>query len=243
MKNGIIFILSVTIIYLGYNYFNKETHTEHINTKEHIDVKEDTENFTLSDKTKLNMHINSTPPSLTNDSTNIEKKLSLDDGHSHIPQDIRIRICSSESKEPTCTINLNKNFEDELITSTGQLNASEIGVVLSSNNFNEVIGHLAANKTSEQAFNRESKYIDQINTIGMNIGGIDQSNIACDNSMCALSINVKNKDIFKQFKNNFFAQSDDKGNLFIQHITGGDTNIETRVLFFPDNKNGVRKRL
>ena len=163
--------------------------------------------------------------------------------HAHIPEDIKASLCSADSAEHTCSINLNIDYKAQLITKDNKLKQSEINVLLSSTNFDDVMQDIANNKTNDDAFVRENNYLDLLNNITTDIAGINHNKLACDNTLCALSINAVDQKSWQELSKQFFSSIDDKGNLFIQEANFSDHNQNTRVLFFPGNRNAVVTRM
>jgi len=235
MKNWIILLLSGCLVFVSYHLFVDDKNEDYLSSVIHHDSKTD------QPSTK-NQTIQTTPRTLA-DKLEDTVEPSLVAKHSTIPDDIKASLCSADSTEHTCSVNLNIDYKAQLITKDNELKQSEIGVLLSSTNFDEVMQQIANNKTDDDAFVRENNYLDLLNNITTDIAGINQNKLACDNTLCALSINVADQKSWQEFSKRFFASGDDKGNLFVQLADFSDHNQDTRVLFFPDNKNGVIRRM
>jgi hypothetical protein len=238
MKNWIILFLSGTLVFVSYLLFVDNKHEYTVSAE----IKHGSKTGEMSSST--NQIAQATPQTLTGKlEESVEASPSNLSEHSQIPDDIKAILCSVDSAEHTCSVNLNIDYKAQLITKDNKLKQSEIGVLLSSTNFADLMQDIANNKTNDDAFVRENNYLDLLNIITTDIAGINQNKLACDNTLCALSINVADQKSWQEFSKQFFASGDDKGNLFVQLADFSDQNQDTRVLFFPDNKNGVIRRM
>lgn len=239
MKNWIILLLSLILVVIGYHHLTDETHK--------IDQHAVAHNENIAHQTSPSKNIvqrqiaNSESDSLTAKLDTHHDKRS--DDHSHIPSDIKADLCTEKSEEHSCIINLDKNYKKHLVTGDGQLKQSEIAVVLASVNFDEVMDQIANSKTENHAFVRENKYIDLINTITNEVDGIASNKLACDETLCALSVSALNESSWAQFSKKFFSSYGGNGNIFIQKSDYQQKGLDTRVMFFPDNNNAVVRRL
>lgn len=239
MKNWIILLLSATLVFVSYYlYVDDDKHDHGVSSEINHGSKMD------KSASPKNQIAQITAQSLAD---KLEKKVaavsSHVEDHSHIPEDIKASLCSADSTEHTCSINLNIDYKAQLITKENNLKQSEISVLLSSTNFDEVMQDIANNKTNDDAFVRENNYLDLLNNITTDIAGINHNKLACDNTLCALSINAVDQKSWQEFSTRFFTSDDDKGNLFVQEANFSDRNQNTRVLFFPGNNNGVIRRM
>jgi len=238
MKNWIILFLSGTLVFVSYLLFvdNKHEYT--------LSAEINHERKTGEISSSKNQIAQVTPQRLTGKlGESAESTPSNVAENSQIPDDIKASLCSADSAEHTCNINLNIDYKAQLITKDNDLKQSEIGVLLSSTNFADLMQDIANNKTNDGAFVRENEYLDLLNNITTDIAGINQNKLACDNNLCALSINVDDQKSWQEFSKRFFGSDDDKGNLFVQFADFSDKNKNTRAIFFPGNKNGVIRRM
>jgi hypothetical protein len=238
MKNWIILLLTGSLVFVSYHLF--------VDDKDDYDVSAEMHHGSKTDKSApaKDQMVQTTAHTLADKlADTVEPAPSQVASLSNIIKDIKASLCSADSTEHTCNVNLNIDYKAQLITKDNELKQIEIGVFLSSTNFDEVMQDIANNKTNDDAFVRENSYLDLLNNITTDLQGINQNKLACDNTLCALSINVVDQKSWQEFSKRFFASGDDKGNLFVQLADFSDQNQDTRVLFFPDNKNGVIRRM
>jgi hypothetical protein len=174
------------------------------------------------------------------------KSESLDQGsdsnsHHDIPRDIKQRLCVSDHHSAQCYINTDIDYVSQLSTKDGNLLADEIGVVMNSDNFQEMLNDLATRKVSNESYEREFKYSDQF-TNSVSHSSVKSDGVYCGDSSCGMVIRSNNMGDIEKFNKAFFSDLE-KGNLFIVQmpLVAGE-NITQRIMFFPNNLNPINKR-
>lgn len=161
--------------------------------------------------------------------------------HHAIPRDIKQRLCVSDHYSEQCYINTEIDYVSQLSTKEGNLLADEIGVVMNSDNFQELLNDLASRKVSNESYEREFKYNDQFTNSASN-SSIKSDGVYCGDSSCGMVIRANNMGDIEKFNKAFFSDLE-KGNLFIVQMpfVAGE-NITQRIMFFPNNLNPINKR-
>jgi len=149
------------------------------------------------------------------------------------------KICTESPNQDNCEIDFSKSFKSNILTKNKELKVNEISALLSSSNFNDLIGEISVNNKSDTTSRSEQEYINEINNISNELSGVYQSRIACDDDLCALTVNVANETAWNNFKKQFFKKDTSKGNTFIRLGTPQNNETENRILFFPGNTNAI----
>ena len=140
----------------------------------------------------------------------------------------RNRLCVDASTK--CEIKDNIAIEAELIDQSSQLaKAQEVGILLASSNFDEVVQALAATKVSNEFIDLQDELNQQV---FYDYDGIATQGVFCSDRLCAASITYQEQASWEHFQKDFFSKNKGLGNLFIAHF-----NNETRVLFLPSDKS------
>lgn len=251
MKNLLTTLLALGLILMTYLYVNSISKHDSVSKK----ITESNTSKPLKDSNKgieapkinkisKHEHHDNKPHEHTHHQKSVNEGKLDTNIDSHIPQDIRELLCVPESQNDTCELSLKYNLESVLLTDEGNQLASEINVTLTSDNFEAMLEQLAINKATEQAYERESKYKNQMVDILTNISGISSNNLACSDKICATSITYKNEESLQSFHKQFFNSNGEKGNLFIAHLDYQEnTDSEVRLMFFPGNKGAVLERM
>lgn len=243
MQKGILVVLAVVICAIFYysNSNNIETHAVVSNKtdKRHEHSKDEMPKNSIGDS-KNDAHHDHDHTASAKSSPNKDH----DENHSHIPKDVKHEMCKPSSDLHECEIDVDRNFVGNLITEKGLLKATEIGVLLGSSNFDQVIDKVSSTQKSDAMYVKEQEFLNELSTVTSDIEGGYQNRLACQEGMCALSLITNNQTTWDKFKEGFLAKNGaSKGNVFISqsHLSGEE--LETRILFFPGNNNSVAKRL
>ncbi|MEO2282102.1 hypothetical protein [Pseudoalteromonas pernae] len=148
--------------------------------------------------------------------------------HSHKVADIKKRLCEDDSD--ICTIKEPALIEKELIDGSLNLEKSkEVGVLLSSSNFNEVIELISNSKVSTESIQLQDNLNQQLLYDYLDI---NSQGVFCSDLLCGATFNYENSSQWESFQKDFFIKNEHLGNLYIAHFVGG-----TRVVFFPSNES------
>jgi len=155
-----------------------------------------------------------------------------------IPERIKKSLCINDNDPLSCTVNMENNLDSILLDKTGNMLAEEITTLLDSKNFQEVIEFLSSQKQTNEAFIREDGYQFELNKLTNDLG-VASSPLYCSETICAMTIEYEDIESSKDFFRQFFNKSN-KGNIFLSQQDSNNqlTKIE-RVMFFPENRNGV----
>ena len=166
------------------------------------------------------------------------KQVDAEEHHHVIPKRIKKELCLEDNNVLSCTVDLKKNLANILLDETGNMLAEEITTVLDSNNFQDVLELLSTQKESNEAFMREDGYQHELNKLTGDLN-IQSTPLYCSEIICAMTMQYQDLDSSKAFFSQFFNKSN-KGNIFLsQRLDNNRTSIVERVMFFPENKNGV----
>lgn len=170
---------------------------------------------------------------------NHEHKQNAEEDHHHvIPEHIKNELCLADNDVLSCTVDLNKDLAGILLDETGNMLAEEITTVLDSNNFQDVLELLSTQKETNEAFIREDGYQHELNRLTGDLN-IQSTPLYCSEEICAMTMQYQDLDSSKAFFSKFFNKSN-KGNIFLsQRLDNNRKSIVERVMFFPENKNGV----
>lgn len=245
MKNGIIVILLLGLLSMIYLQFVRAPSL--VSSKRSTQPHGHGHDHGYEDN-KIMKAVSHTSDYLTvkeNNISSIDAQHELESEHSHIPADIKQKLCLLESIEETCTIDLATDFVSEVFDiDTGGVKASEISAIMSSTNYNEVINQLSLNKKSDEAYRKESDYNLQLNNIVADVPDLSSSGVSCDDQVCAASIQYINNGSFETFNERFFQANDGKGNLFISHLERTEnTEAEIRIFFIPGSTAPVIRHI
>lgn len=158
--------------------------------------------------------------------------------HHVIPEHIKKQLCLADNDVLSCTVDLKKDLANILLDDTGNMLAEEITTVLDSNNFQDVLELLSTQKETNEAFMREDGYQYELNKLTGDLN-IQSTPLYCSEIICAMTMQYQDLDSSKAFFAQFFNKSN-KGNIFLsQRLDNNRKSIVERVMFFPENKNGV----
>lgn len=167
---------------------------------------------------------------------------SYNNNHHNIPNDIKKKLCVNDNSTANCTVDTDIDYISQLTTDDGKLLADKIGIILNSNNFQEVLNDLSTKKLSNESYEREFKYNDELTRIVSN-SDINSEGIYCGNSSCGMVISSNEMVNIDRFNKEFFADLE-KGNLFIVQIpVAAGQAITQRIMFFPNNLKAINKRI
>jgi hypothetical protein len=171
--------------------------------------------------------------------TDHEEENNAEQEHHHvIPEHIKKELCLADNDVLSCTVDLNKDLANILLDETGNMLAEEITTVLDSNNFQDVLELLSTQKETNEAFMREDGYQHELNRLTGDLN-IQSTPLYCSETICAMTMQYQDLDSSKTFFSKFFNKSN-KGNIFLsQRLDSNRKSIVERVMFFPENKNGV----
>lgn len=198
------------------------------------------------DTQQIQAHLNeqskkpeTTPHNHSDSIVSEEHKQDSEEEHHHvIPERIKKELCLADNDVLSCTVDLNKDLANILLDETGNMLAEEITTVLDSNNFQDVLELLSTQKESNEAFMREDGYQHELNRLTGDLD-IQSTPLYCSETICAMTIQYEDLDSSKAFFTKFFNKSN-KGNIFLsQRLDNNRKSIVERVMFFPENKNGV----
>lgn len=175
-------------------------------------------------------------------SSSDEKKISVDQNQSIIKpsyQDIiRDKLCVEKNDHHPCNIDLNLDLTTALIDSN--LNAArieEIGLVLQSKNYKEVMNSISGLSSDNimKSENLNQRARDLSSSMGLNI----ESNISCNEKLCAAEFRIDNNENWNKFKTDFF-KGDAAGNIFI--LPAQEESNTLRVILVLDENLPVLRR-
>lgn len=199
---------------------------------------QNTDQSQIVDNSKTAVNENIHTHSHNNSPEEHNKKESSEENHHIIPARIKKVLCLNDNDALSCTVNLNNDLANILLDETGNMLAEEITIVLDSENFQDVLESLSTQKETNEAFIREDGYQRELNLL-TDDPSITSSPLYCSEIICAMTMQYEDIDSSKSFFRKFFNKSN-KGNIFLsQRLASNKTTIVERVMFFPENKNGV----
>ena len=148
--------------------------------------------------------------------------------HSHKVSDIKKKMC--ENPEGECTIKESISIEQEIIDESLKLAKSqEVGIILSSNNFNHVIQRMSDTKISTEFIELQDDLNQQLANEYLQV---ESEGVFCSDVVCGASFRYDVPEDWNAFQKDFLKKNKDLGNLFIAHVGN-----ETRVIFLPDDES------
>jgi len=173
------------------------------------------------------------------------KYLDKEKEHHHISDNLKQALCEKDLINESCVIKNNLDIQKIIIDKISHnIKSDEIGVILASNNFKEVMKDLSANKVNNSSFEREYKFNDRIDKFITNNQHISVDRLACGDIVCATSIYYQDKNDWNSFAKALLKDDEiDKiGNTFIAHFDRKQGQ-EARILFLPNNNSAVENRI
>ncbi len=156
--------------------------------------------------------------------------------HDITPENIKNKLCIEDDNTTECVVNTELDYSSELLDNDGHLKTDPVAIILGSINFEDVLIDMSSKKISNDAFEKEYQYNDELNSI-KNKYDIQSSDIHCNDFSCGIVVKSKKIEDFNKFNKAFFSDSG-KGNVFIGEMNN-EEGITSKVLFFPGNLNPV----
>ncbi|WP_158677922.1 hypothetical protein [Pseudoalteromonas sp. T1lg76] len=160
---------------------------------------------------------------------------------SHKPADIKKELCDELSPENQCILIPGLDIQEHIFDkNTGNAKAQQISWVLRANDFPTFLEKLSLNKNKPESYIAEQKLNESLYSNQANYPGINSSDIACSDSICAFSVTYSEDESWNGFSKDFFSADNSLiGNLFIQQLMQENGQYESRVMFLPGNTQGV----
>lgn len=161
--------------------------------------------------------------------------------HHAIDLDLKTLLCIADDDIESCTLDLTTEFIKNLFNDEGNLQTEEVGVVLGSVNYNDAVETMVAARIKTESMEREFEYQSEVSEIVHDLA-MNNTSVKCGDIACSIQLQNVNNDKFQDFYKRFLANPD-KGNIFIaQSYADNGTDLNHRILFFPDSKNAITKR-
>lgn len=243
MKNVIIFLLAIAIIYLiSENYLTNEV-DKTVAASELRDVVEVINQKESAQKSDLFETKNQSGGATSNLAP--ELKDMANNQPVNLPPNINGELCLinyDDADQDGCEINLALDIEDAIIKQhSGAVSSANALLILESINFSEVLNNLASRKVEHQSFEKESLYNSELNDYLNSHDDIIRSDgIFCGDTICAAEFSFENIDHMNDLSLKLL-QSPEKGHVFLNFniAAEGQGNKKARVLFLQNNTGGV----
>ncbi|NMP32728.1 hypothetical protein HII17_14290 [Thalassotalea sp. M1531] len=243
MKNVIIFLLAMVVIYLIYeNYLTNEIDNTVSDSKLNAGLKvivqkeKSQKPEPLAIKNRSFRENSNFAPELKGTSSNqsvnllpkINSKLCLDD--------------NGNAEQDGCEINLALNIESAIIDQhSGSVSSSDALSILESSNFSNVLNNLASRKVEHRSFENEILFNSELNGyLNNHDESIQSDGIFCGDTICAAEFSFEDIEHMNDLSMKLL-QSPEKGHVFLNFNISADRqgNKIARVLFLQNNSGGV----
>ncbi|WKD51116.1 hypothetical protein [Microbulbifer spongiae] len=138
-----------------------------------------------------------------------------------------------------CNIDVRLGLEEILVDSTlNTVNSDKVGVVLHSNNYEEVMQSLVG--LNSENIMRSENFNQKIKLISSEIGANVESKISCSKKLCAASFKMEDVERWNDFSSKFFSLEGAKGASFVA-TDPKQSNVFRVILAFGEGMSVVKK--